>query len=357
MKRFLIGSLVVVAALAVVAYAFRGPLTMRVMEKVVAQRMSANLLEQLPDGLHVGLCGAGSPLPDPLRSGPCTAIIAGDRVFLVDAGTGSSRVLGQMQIPHANVEAILLTHFHSDHIDGLGEMLLQIWVNGGRTEPTPLIGPTGVEEIAAGVNAAYAQDHRYRVAHHGEDVVPDSGGGATAIPFPQPAVGEGAVLLDDGGLRITAFRVDHEPVDPAVGYRFDYRGRSVVVSGDTKQSANLEHFAAGSDLLVHEALAPQLVAVMTTSAEAAKRPRIAKITRDIVGYHTSPVEAAESAQAAGVGHLLFSHIVPPLPLASMDAIFLDGVSEAYAGPVTLGRDGTFVSMPSGSDEIVVEDRL
>jgi ribonuclease Z len=172
-----------------------------------------------------------------------------------------------------------------------------------------------------------------------------------------PADGESTVVLEDGGLTVTAFRVDHTPVHPAVGYRFDYRGRSALVSGDTAKSATVERYAEGVDLLVHEALSPDLVAVMTRAAARAGATRIEQITRDIVDYHTTPVEAAEIARAAGVGHLLFHHIVPPLPIAPLRDAFVAGVAGIYDGPVTVGRDGTFVTLPAGSDAIELDELL
>lgn len=158
-------------------------------------------------------------------------------------------------------------------------------------------------------------------------------------------------------MKVTAFRVDHTPVDPAVGYRFDYGERSLVLSGDTIKSENLQRFAEGVDLLVHEALAPHLVAVLTRGAEAAGRKNIAKITRDILTYHASPVDAAEVARDAGVGFLLYYHIVPPLPLAPLENAFLEGVDAVYDGPLAVGRDGTTVHLPVSSDAIDVEQRL
>lgn len=357
MKKFALALLVIGATLALLAFLARGPLTLRFMERGVHANMTSNLLSELPEGLHVALCGAGSPLPDPLRSGPCTAVVAGKRLFVVDAGSGASRMLSTLRLPQGAIEAVLLTHFHSDHIDGLGEVLLQRWVGGAHRTPTPVFGPTGVEQVVQGLNLAYAADRGYRTAHHGEAVAPSSGHGGAAQPFAVPAPGEAHTVQDDDDLKIRAFLVSHDPVRPAVGYRFDYRGRSVVISGDTVRSENLEHFAQGVDLLVHEALAPHLVDVITRAARAAGRNNLAKITIDILDYHASPVDAALSATRVGAKHLLFNHIVPPLILPTMPELFVEGVAEVYAGPFTVGRDGTLVKMPVGTSDVVVEQLL
>jgi ribonuclease Z len=122
MKRFGLGILVV---LAVTGFALRKTINLRLVER----NMASSLLDELPDGLHVALCGACSPLPDPKRSGPCTAVITGERIYLVDVGAGSSRVLSRTRVPQGKIAGVLLTHFHSDHIDGLGELLIQRWAN------------------------------------------------------------------------------------------------------------------------------------------------------------------------------------------------------------------------------------
>jgi len=357
MRRFVLGTGVTIIVLAALGYLFRGPLVMRLMARVVASNLETDLLRELPDGLHVALCGAGSPLPDPTRSGPCTAVIAGDRLYVVDTGAGGSRTLAEMRIPQGAIDGILLTHFHSDHIDGLGEMLLQRWAGGSSTTPTPVYGPVGLERVLEGFALAYSADRQYRIAHHGEQVVPPVGAGGIAHEFAVPVDGERVTLIDDAGLVISAFRVAHEPVEPAVGYRFDYKGRSVVLSGDTTKSANVERFAAGADLLVHEALAPHLLMVITDGARAAGRTNLVKIMEDIPDYHTSPVEAAEVAHAAGVDHLLFNHIVPPLPAAPLEELFVEGVAEAYSGPVTVGRDGTLVTLAAHAASIEVSNLL
>lgn len=353
MKKILSLTILAVAVIASLVLIFQDRLVSRMMETVIQRNFESTILDRLPDGLHVLLCGAGSPLPDPKRSGPCTAVIAGEQVYIIDSGSGASTNLTLFQVPQGKINSILLTHFHSDHIDGLGEVLMQRWVNAANASPTPVYGPKGVEEIVAGFNHAYRQDQTYRVAHHGEKTIIPSGAGGKAFPFDMPKGGELKTIIENGDLKISTFLVDHEPVSPSVGYRFDYQGRSVVISGDTKKSSNLQNLSENVDLLVHEALNREMVGILTTAAHNANRPRMVKITEDILDYHTSPVEAAEIARDANVGHLLLSHIVPPLPVKPMEALFLKGVSDVYSSGVTVGKDGTLVSLPTGSKEIVV----
>jgi ribonuclease Z len=252
---------------------------------------------------------------------------------------------------------VLLTHFHSDHIDGLGELATLRWAGGGHRTPLPVHGPTGVETVVAGFNTAYSLDFGYRTAHHGPRVAPPEGAGSAARAFTPPAPGETQLVLRADGLEIVAFAVDHGPVTPAVGYRFDYRGRSVLVSGDTAESSNLARFAEGVDLLVHEALAPHLVGMINEAARKAGRHNVAQIAHDILDYHASPTGVARIAAAAGARHLLFHHVLPPLPVPGLEAAFVDGVADLYDGPVTVGRDGTLVSLPAGTDRIEVDALL
>jgi ribonuclease Z len=345
------GVVVAVAALALVL--FRAPLAMSLMERVATQNMARDAIAELGDGLHVVLCGAGSPLPDPARSGPCAAIVAGDALVVVDAGSGAARNIARLGLPTGRIEAVLLTHFHSDHIDGLGELMMQRWIGAGHAEPLPVVAPSGVEQVVDGFNDAYRADSSYRTAHHGAGIAPPSGTGGVARPFALPADGEDPVVYRSGELEVRAFRVNHAPIEPAVGYRFDYRGRSIVISGDTVKSKNVERVAQGADVLVHEALSPALLGILTSAAESAGRTSVAKITRDILDYHTTPVEAAEIARDAGARHLLFHHIVPPLVAPGAEAAFLEGVDDVYDGPVTVGVDGTRISLPAGTETVIV----
>jgi ribonuclease Z len=352
----LLSILVFAIAAALVVWLFRGTISVRVMSVAVKNGLLADPIGDLPDGLHVTLCGAGGPFPDPARSAPCVAIVAGRALYLVDAGSGAARHLTWVGFQPGRLEAVFLTHFHSDHIDGLGELGVVRWVGGSHRLPLPIYAAEGISEIAQGLNQVYRLDSVYRTAHHGPEILPPTGSGFRAREFEEPAPGESIVVFEKDGLRVTAFRVEHPPIVPAVGYRFDYKGRSVVVSGDTSKSANLERFASGADLLVHEALSPELMGVLQHAAEAAGNKAIAKISVDVLDYHATPVEVAEIAQSAGVGHLLYYHIVPPMPIPGLASIFLRGVNDAYDGPVTLGRDGTSFSLPAGSDQILESER-
>ena len=173
----------------------------------------------------------------------------------------------------------------------------------------------------------------------------------SAHEFTLPPAGERITVFEKDDLVITALAVDHAPVRPAVAYRFDYKNRSVLVSGDTKKSTNLEEMAMGVDILVHEALAPNLVGLMNRAAKKNGNAILEKITNDIIDYHTSPAEVAEIAEAAQVGHLLYYHVVPPLIVPGMEVAFLDGVEEAYGGSYTVGVDGSIISLPANSDAI------
>jgi len=299
------------------------------------------------------VCGAGGPLPDPIRSGPCLAIVAGSTLFVIDAGSNGARNLARMRYPLGAINAVFLTHFHSDHIDGLGELATLRWVQGNHQAPLPVYGPTGVEQVVDGFNRAYALDAGYRTAHHGEAVVPPSGAGMEAHSLGPDARGRLHTTDLGPGIRVTAFVVDHDPATPALGYRVDYAGRSLVVSGDTSKSDAVARYARDADLLVHDALAPALVGIMHDAALATGNPGLARIAVDIPDYHASPVEAAETARAAGVGHLLFYHIVPALPsLPGAEAAWLRGVAAIFPNH-TLARDGTVISLPAGSSDIRV----
>ena len=353
-----ITTILALAAFVVGAASFSGEIGAALLGQAFGQRAGVDTIRDLPDGLHVALCGTGAPLPDPRRAGPCSVVIAGKHVFVVDSGDDAAKHISLMGIPNGQIEALFLTHFHSDHIDGLGPMMLLRWTSNAAKAPLPIYGPPGVDSVVAGFDAAYRLDSGYRTAHHGPAIAPPGGAGGVARTFSPPTKGSLAsvVVYEGDGLRVTAFSVDHGPVDPAVGYRFDYKGRSAVFSGDTATSPALVANARGADLLVHEGLQPALVKLMTRALVAQHQAGTAQITRDILTYHTSPEVAAQEAKAAGVHNLVFSHVLPPLPIRSAYPAFLGRARQLFDGPIIVGEDGMIFSLPAGGKGMTF-DRL
>ena len=299
----------------------------------------------LTDGqLHVVLCGTGSPLPDPNRASACVAVAGGGEFVLIDAGPGSWRQVALANLPGQSLSAILLTHFHSDHMGGLGEAITQSWI-GGRAKPVAVYGPPGVEDVIAGFARAYALDVGYRVTHHSEQMMPRAAAGAVAHTVTLKSADAATVVFERSGFTVTAFKVEHDPASPAYGYRVDYHGRSVVVSGDTSKSANLARHAAGADILIHDVLAKNLVSLGVANQTRAGNARGAKLAQDILAYHASPAEAAETAAAAKVETLVFTHMVPPPNTAPLEQAFMNGVAGIFTGKVVMGKDGMTFDLP------------
>src|SRR6185503_12566501 len=199
--------------------------------RIARQRIGRNMSGLLaPDAMRLLLCGTSSPIPSSDRAEACTAVFAGGRMWIVDTGPGSWRNLALRRIRGETIGAILYTHLHSDHIGELGEFNLQTWA-AGRPAPLRVYGPEGVNELVHGFAEAYAADTRFRTAHHGSELLPLER--SVMVPTAVTATDKGVRVLEENGLVITAFAVAHDPVRPAFGYRFEYGGRSVVLSGDT----------------------------------------------------------------------------------------------------------------------------
>jgi len=350
MKKLVIASITLIV-IAAAGYSQRASIAERLLAAGLPKQMSTNQVERLEDGLHVALCGAGGPMPSPRSSGPCVVVVAGDQLFLVDAGANGPRNFARLGYPLGGIDAVFLTHFHSDHIDGLGELATLRWATGDDLTPLTVYGPEGVENVIAGFNAAYTADFGYRNDHHGDLVAPLSAAGLSAEPFTAPPDGELATVLSEGGLTVEALRVDHAPVSPAVGYRFSYGGRTVLISGDTSKSDNITRFAEGIDLLVHEALSPEIIGMMEDTATSLGNEIMAKVMFDVRDYHASPREAAETARDAGVGHLLYYHVVPPIMVPGQEALWLNGAGDIFPD-YTVGYDGVSFSLPANSSEII-----
>lgn len=352
-KRYLaIGAAALISAAAIGYFVFQRQIGEAMFRQAVAENVGRDRSVELPDGLHIFMCGSGSPLPDPSRAGPCVGVIAGSHALVFDIGSGAARRLSRMGFPVGRLEKVYLTHLHSDHIDGLGELMLQAWVGGSRSTPLPVAGPEGVGEIVAGFNTAYRIDSTYRTGHHGAAIANPAGfGGAAEVIAAPTGPGHAQVILDQDGVRITVIAVNHPPISPAFGYRIDYKGRSVVLSGDTTYSDDLVAAANGADVLFYEALRPSMVLEMRDAATANGQPHIGKVMGDILDYHASPEDAARAATDAKVKQLVLYHIVPPLPSAMLYAAFLGDAPKAFSGPIRVAEDGMLISLPAGGTAI------
>lgn len=317
-------------------------------------------MQEIFDGkaMRVILCGTSAPLPDPNRAKACTVVVAGDKAYVIDTGPESWEQLARMQFPGARIAGIFITHYHSDHIGDLGEFRMQTMV-AGRQQEMPVYGPHGVKPLVNGFNMAYEEDARLRLAHHGAAVVDIAHSALVAKEFGAGFKGEltaEEVILRDGDLTVTAFEVDHDPIRPAVGYRFDWKGRSVVLSGDTAMSANLTENARDADVLIAESLVPGLVGMAQQQMTAAGNPRVGKIMGDIPDYHVSPVDAAKIANEANVKLLVYSHHIPSVQVG-MPMYFAGVAAVRPTDKWVAGWDGLRVDLPVNSTEIKQSELL
>jgi ribonuclease Z len=355
MAKFVVVTVFLVSAAAVGALLLGTDADLWVFRRAAAQATSQDRSDLLADdALRVAICGSSAPLPSASRAKACVAVFAGGSFYLVDVGPESVENLVQWGLPLAKIKGVMLTHFHSDHIGDLGELNLQTWAQG-RPGPLEVFGGPGVEDVVEGFNGAYRRDQGYRTAHHTERLMPPSTWPLAARPITRncadPCHGQAMTVVDAGDLRITAIEVNHAPVTPAYAYRFDYKGRSVFVSGDLKYSPAIAMAAEGADVLVMEAIARPMVKALGDGAAAAGRDRQAAILHDIQDYHIDPAEAAEVANASGAKLLLLYHLLPAPDNFLARRLFARDLNNARAGKWQLADDGTLITLPLGSPDV------
>jgi ribonuclease Z len=265
------------------------------------------------------------PTPRPDRFGPSTLVEAGDQKVLIDAGRGATIRLYQLGVPLGRLDALLLTHYHSDHTSGIPDVWLTGWLQShyaARREPFRVLGPAGAKALMSHLEKAYAADIKIRVA---DEKLPPAGVAVAVEEFDRDGI-----IYEKGGLKVIAFEVDHgDVIKPAYGYRFEYAGRAAVISGDTRYNENVIRYSAGADLLVHEV--------------AAARPELMReaYVQRIIAHHVTPREAGRvfakaKPRLAAYTHLvmLASEQVPPPTLEDI----LAETRETYLGPLVVGED-------------------
>ncbi|MDG4667678.1 ribonuclease Z [Mycobacterium sp. 236(2023)] len=249
--------------------------------------------------IEVTLLGTGSPMVDPNRAGPSTLVRAGSALFLVDCGRGVLMRAAAVGVGAANIAALLLTHLHSDHITDLSDVITTRWVSTFTRTPLPVYGPPGTAAVVAATLEALAPDISYRVGHHADITEP---------PVVEVHEFTDGPIWDADDVQIRVAPTDHRPVEPTIAFRIEYGDASVVVAGDSVPCDSLTELATGAGALVHTVIREDLVAL-------SPQQRL----RDILDYHSSVEQAAETAQQAGVGTLILTHYVPPLQPGQEDA--------------------------------------
>jgi ribonuclease Z len=268
--------------------------------------------------LKVRLLGTGSPPPVMNRFGPSILVEAGKEELLFDCGRGCLQRLAQLKIATKEVNNLFLTHLHSDHVVGIPDFWLTGWLNSRRELPLRVWGPMGTKEMMHHLDKAYEFDIRIRLY---DDRPPPQG-----VVILAENIKEGMVY-ERNGVKVTAFNVDHRPIEPAFGYRIDYAGRSVVLSGDTRFSENLIRFAQGTDLLVHEVIAADL-----QRARFKDDPARAE---GVIAHHTTLEQAGEIFTRVKPRLAVYSHIVPFYATAND---LIAPTRKTYSGPLEAGED-------------------
>jgi ribonuclease Z len=273
----------------------------------------------------VTLLGTGTPIPSKDRFGPCTLIEAGTQKLLIDAGRGSTIRLAQLDIPIGQIDALFLTHFHSDHTVGVPDLWLTGWLEshfGRRQKPLRVIGPRGTEALMVNLQKAYADDIRIRME--------DEKLGTEGVSVLVEEYASETIVYDEGGVKITAFEVDHgDAIKPAYGYCVEYNGHRAVISGDTRYNQNVIKYGAGADLLIHE--------VVIAKPELLSESYIQRI----VAHHTTAREAGTLFALTRPTLAVFTHIVclasKEVPPATTDELITE-TRRTYQGPLEVGQD-------------------
>ena len=298
------------------------------------------------DTLKVVVCGSRSPLPAPGRAEACILVEAGDDIYIFDMGNGSAVNLQQYQIPWSNVKGIFITHMHSDHMADLPDAHLASWIQG-RKSPLKVYGPKGINLVTKGFELAYSADYQYRNEHHGDEILPLDIAGYEAIEIANNEYIEN----DTAGMEILPFAVNHHPVNHAFGFKIAYKGRTLVISGDTINDGSVQKYSKDIDLLIHSAISLDIIERLRSVAPI---PQMDKIFLDIQDYHTPISQAGEIARDANVKHLLIYHAIPSPNNTIMEKVFYRPLKGIYKD-FTASVDGTRIILPIGTNEIRIDE--
>lgn len=275
--------------------------------QIIAINEKNEAILQDKESIRVYTIGTASPFPgDRMQTG--TAVIVNGHFFIFDVGNGVTQQAEKMGLPLDKLDGIFITHWHSDHMIDLPSLISRSWLLG-RINDLHFYGPDGTDTLNQAINAFLHIENLHRVAHHGSETMDVSK--ARAIPHEFKNVQGGKeVIYEKDSIRITAFDVNHEPIEPAVGYAIEYKGKKVVLSGDTKKNDMVIEMAKDADLLVHEVMLMSLMQELEAKLDETEMSRNKLIVHDIQDYHSSPADVIEVARKANVKKLVLHHFAP-----------------------------------------------
>ena len=309
-----------------------------------SQQLAILTPKDRPTETKVVLLGTGTPVPDPDRSGPATAIVVGDSAYLVDFGPGvvrraESAALNRNlpAVQPRNLKVAFVTHFHSDHTAGYSDLILTGWTSG-RAVPLEVYGPPGLQSMTEHILQAYRVDIETRTnpdsPQHDIGRFPD----AWKVNAHEIKAG---VIYKDEKVTVTAFATKHAM--ESYGYRFETPDRTIVISGDTNPVEATINACNGCDVLIHEAQPLEMQAKMPKSVQSV-----------VAKYHTTTEQLAELANKAKPKLLVIYHTItfppglaPPRllpPNAGADALYVSPetlqkeIGSRYSGKFVIGKD-------------------
>lgn len=273
--------------------------------------------------MDITLLGTGGPIPAPDRGGPSTLVTAGATRLLVDAGRGVCMRLVAAGVFPMMLDAVLVTHLHSDHLTDLNDVITTRWVMAPVPMPLTIYGPPGLRETVDGLLAMLAPDIRYRIAHHDDLTEGPRVEVIEVEPGQSFTVGETSVLVG---------ATDHKPVEPTVAFRVEHDGRSVVLGGDGVPCTGLDGLCVDADAYVQTVLRDDLVAMIPMQR-----------MQDVLDYHSTVAQAAQTAARGGVRHLVLTHYIPGMAPGAEEE-WRAIAAEHFDGDIVLGDDLTSISL-------------
>ena len=337
MIRKLVFAILLFAGASALAWFNRDALVDHAIATRLKEQPDASFLEDR-EHVRVLVCGTGSPEVSNARAQACTLVSAGGKMFLFDVGDGAVRSLARSNVPINRIDAVFITHFHSDHFNDLGTLINASWIWGRRT-PLEIHGPIGTAGVLDGLAQAYALDETYRSANmpHLAKAREVAFGIPLEISFNEN--NRRVRVYDEDGVTIDATLVAHDPVRPALGYIVRYNGRKVFISGDTEVSPVNMEAMRDADLAVHESYASHMVRRAIPQMRALGMNFDAEVAERTMPYHADNIALAKQAQEAGVKHLLLTHQIPYPDSFLVRWMYTEGMAKFFNGELTVAQDG------------------